>query len=73
VAEQRRVTLADGSSLDIAPDSRLRTRITTHRRDVTLERGQAFFAVMHDGVRPFVVHARGLSVTAVGTAFKGAE
>lgn len=69
IGEQRRVTLADGSDLDLAPDSRVRTRLTLTRRDVQLERGQAFFAVAHSAVRPFVVHANSMTVTAIGTAF----
>lgn len=69
VGEQRRITLADGSRLDLAPDSRVSTRFTLARRDVNLERGQAFFAVAHSAVRPFVVHVNSLTVTAVGTAF----
>src|ERR1700691_4163529 len=69
VGEQRRIALADGSQLDLAPDSRVSTRFTWARRGVQLERGQAFFAVAHDPMRPFVVHVTGLTVTAVGTAF----
>lgn len=69
VGEQRRITLVDGSRLDLAPDSRVSTRFTLTRRDVQLERGQAFFAVAHSAVRPFIVHVNGLTVTAVGTAF----
>jgi transmembrane sensor len=69
VGEQRRIALADGSQLDLAPDSRVSTRFTWARRGVQLERGQAFFAVAHDAMRPFVVHVTGLTVTDVGTAF----
>jgi transmembrane sensor len=69
VGEQRRITLADGSRLDLAPDSRVRTQFTLAQRDVQLERGQAFFEVAHSAVRPFIVHANSLTVTAVGTAF----
>jgi transmembrane sensor len=69
VGEQRRITLADGSHLDLAPDSRVSTRFTAARREVQLERGQAFFAVAHNAARPFIVHVDGLTVTAVGTAF----
>jgi transmembrane sensor len=69
VGEQRRITLADGSRLDLAPDSRVSTRFTLIERDVQLERGQAFFAVAHSAVRPFIVHVNGLKLTAVGTAF----
>jgi len=69
IGEQRRVTLVDGSHLDLAPDSRVTTRFTLARREVRLERGQAFFAVAHEAMRPFIVHVNGLTVTAVGTAF----
>jgi transmembrane sensor len=69
VGEQRRITLADGSRLDLAPGSLVSTRFTLARRDVRLIRGQAFFAVAHNAVRPFIVHANSLTVTAVGTEF----
>jgi transmembrane sensor len=69
VGEQRRITLADGSQVDLAPDSRVSTRFTLARRDVRLVRGQAFFVVAHNAVRPFIVHANNLTVTAVGTEF----
>jgi transmembrane sensor len=69
VGEQRRIDLSDGSHLDLAPDSRVSTRFTPARRDVRLERGQAYFEVAHDALRPFTVRANGLTVTAVGTAF----
>lgn len=69
VGEQRRLLLADGSVLDLAPDSRVTTRFTLARREVRLERGEAFFTVAHSALRPFVVEAIGLRVTAVGTAF----
>jgi transmembrane sensor len=69
VGEQRRIDLADGSHLDLAPDSRVSTRFTLTRRDVKLERGQAYFEVAHNALRPFTVHVNGLTVTAVGTAF----
>ena len=67
--EQHRETLADGSHLQLAPDSHVSTHFTLLRRDVQLERGQAFFAVAHNALRPFTVHVAGLTVTAAGTAF----
>jgi transmembrane sensor len=69
IGEQRRITLADGSHLDVAPDSRVTTHFTLLKRDVRLERGQAFFEVAHSATRPFTVHAGSLTVTAVGTGF----
>lgn len=69
LGKQRSIMLADGTHLDLAPDSLVRTRFTLTRREVNLERGQAFFAVAHNPVRPFVVQVGGLTVTAIGTAF----
>lgn len=69
VGEQRSINLADGSRLDLAPDSLVRTRFTLARRDVRLVRGQAFFSVAHNALRPFIVQAGSLTVTAVGTEF----
>jgi transmembrane sensor len=69
IGELRHINLSDGSHIDLAPDSRVRTRLTLTRREVQLERGQAFFAVAHGALRPFVVHVANLTVTTLGTAF----
>ena len=69
LGEERRITLADGSRLDLAPDSLVSTRFTLAQRNVQLIRGQAFFSVAHGALRPFIVHAKSLTVTAVGTEF----
>ncbi|MBS0419850.1 MAG: FecR domain-containing protein [Proteobacteria bacterium] len=68
IGEQRHVALPDGTQLDLAPGSQVSARFTPARREVKLERGQAFFAVSHS-MRPFTVHVNGLSVTAAGTEF----
>ena len=68
-AERRTVTLADGSVLQIDPESRLRIRLQKQQRDVSLERGRALFRVAHDTSRPFVVQAGPTRVRAVGTEF----
>jgi transmembrane sensor len=67
--ELRRIDLSDGSHIDLAPDSRVSARLTLTRRDIQLEHGQAFFAVAHSALRPFVVHVANLTVTTLGTAF----
>jgi transmembrane sensor len=69
LGRQRSIILSDGSHLDLAPDSLVSTRITLTKRDIQLKRGQAFFAVTHSAIRPFIVHVGDLVVTAVGTAF----
>jgi transmembrane sensor len=69
VGEQRHVSLPDGSRVDLAPDSRVSLRFSPLRREVRLERGQAYFSVAPGTLRPFIVQAGGLSATALGTGF----
>src|ERR1700761_1751460 len=69
LGEQRRITLAGGSQLYLAPASLGNTHFPLGRREVRLLRGQAFFAVKHSATRPFVVSARNVTVTAIGTEF----
>ena len=67
--EHRSFQLADGSRVELAGDSRLTARFYEHRRQIELERGEAYFKVAHDATRPFVVAAGATHVTAVGTSF----
>ena len=67
--EQRIVTLADGSVIELNTDSALKVRFTKHQRAIHLTKGEAFFRVAHDISRPFVVSAGEASVKAVGTQF----
>ena len=69
VGQRTTVRLPDGSLVTLDTDTVLRTRETTHRRLIFLDKGQAFFKVAHDKSRPFVVSAGGRTVTATGTAF----
>lgn len=63
------VHLIDGSIATLASDSELHAALTRHERDLDLVRGEAFFEVAKDHTRPFVVHAEGYRVIAVGTRF----
>jgi len=67
--ERREVTLADGSVVQVSPESTLRVSLDEHERRITLERGAALFRVSKDARRPFVVEVDGALVRAVGTAF----
>lgn len=69
VGQSRRISLADGSRIALAPGSALRVRMTGTDREVTLERGEAFFQIAHDPDRPFAVHASGTLIQDVGTSF----
>jgi transmembrane sensor len=67
--ERREVALADGSVIQVDPETRLRVKYEDHTRRVFLERGRAFFHVAKNAERPFLVEANNTMVRAVGTAF----
>ena len=69
VGKAQAVTLADGSRMELNTDTRVRTDMTTARRVVTLESGEAYFEVVHDAHRPFVVYAGNRRITDLGTKF----
>jgi transmembrane sensor len=69
IGEIRRVPLADGSVAAINTASRIDVALAETRRDVRLDRGEAWFQVAKDSKRPFVVEAGRIRVRAVGTAF----
>lgn len=62
-------TLADGSTVELNHGAVIRTELNDTVRRVKLEQGEAFFNVAKDPSRPFIVVARGVEVSAVGTAF----
>ena len=65
---ERRV-LDDGSIAELNRGAEIEVNYTAGERRVTLRRGEAHFIVEKNPARPFVVHARGVAVRAVGTAF----
>jgi transmembrane sensor len=67
--ESRVVTLADGSTLQLGPQSHARVLFSARQRDVSLGRGEAVFKVAKDPARPFTVLADRARVRAVGTEF----
>jgi transmembrane sensor len=68
-AELRQVTLEDGTTVELAPQTALDVRFTADRRAVALLAGEAFFDVVANPKRPFEVQAAELSVLVTGTAF----
>lgn len=63
------VTLPDGSTATLDTGTVMNVHETWRKREIALERGQAFFHVAKDASRPFTVSAYGNAVTATGTAF----
>lgn len=69
VGEMVRVPLGDGSIAAINTLSKIHVNLLKQRREVSLDRGEAWFQVAKDCSRPFVVTAGSAMVEAVGTAF----
>jgi len=69
IGEQRSVTLADGSVIDINTHSAIRIDVDGSRRTLTLVRGEARFKVAKDPTRPFIVTTPQATVRALGTMF----
>ncbi|XSC43181.1 FecR family protein [Bradyrhizobium sp. RDT10] len=68
-AQSRLVTLEDGTTVYLAADSAIKTEFSASRRQVRLLAGEAFFDVIGNPARPFVVDASGVKVEVTGTAF----
>lgn len=69
VGEQKDVSLPDGSTMKLNTDSQVSVSFSSRQRNLHLIKGEAMFKVAHDRSRPFIVHAGGGVVRAVGTAF----
>jgi len=67
--ERREVALADGSVVEVDPETHLRVAFGERVRRVYLETGRALFKVAKNPARPFLVQANETTVRAVGTAF----
>ncbi len=64
-----RRTLEDGSVVELTGGAEIDVHFTAAARRVALRRGEALFTVAKNPTRPFIVHAAGVDVRAVGTAF----
>jgi len=69
LGERRQVTLSDGTHIELNSDTALAVDFAPGYRRVTLSRGEAYFDVTHDTLRPFIVRAGRGEVRVVGTAF----
>lgn len=69
VAEQRLVTLEDGSTLFLNTDTAINVELSSSKRKVRLLRGEVDVVVAPDARRPFDVFTPDLTATALGTDF----
>jgi len=61
--------LSDGSELRLDADSEVALQYRGHERRAHLQRGAAFFSVVRDEARPFLVRAGAVEVAVLGTRF----
>ncbi|MFT6489428.1 MAG: transmembrane sensor [Parvibaculaceae bacterium] len=64
------VTLADGSEVTLAPNSAINVAYEKGQRLVELVKGKALFDVTANKQRPFIVQAKQMDVTVLGTSFE---
>jgi transmembrane sensor len=69
IGEHATISLSDGSTLELNSNSLARVSYSRRTRLIHLDRGEAYFKVMHDETRPFWVTGGGSWVRAVGTEF----
>jgi transmembrane sensor len=68
VGQRDSLKMPDGSDVVLGPDSRIQYASVLGGREVQLQ-GQAFFRVVHDSSRPFVVRAGSTTIRDIGTEF----
>jgi transmembrane sensor len=66
---QERLTLADGSQVELNTDTAIRVAFSDSMRSVELVRGEVYFQVKHNATRPFVVYAGTHRIVDLGTKF----
>ncbi|XAH25252.1 FecR domain-containing protein [Xylophilus sp. GW821-FHT01B05] len=69
IGERVTLTLPDGSTLALGPDSSAALRYSRRQRAVVLQRGEALFDVARDASRPFVIDAGSARIIVLGTRF----
>jgi transmembrane sensor len=69
VGERERLTLADGSQIELNTDSQVRTEIAANQRKIWLDKGEVYFEVKHNEKKPFVVMVGEHRITDIGTKF----
>ena len=65
----RKITLPDGSRLEMNGNSIVSVRLNPWQRNVTLAEGELFLKVQHDPQRPFEVRSHNTIIRVLGTSF----
>lgn len=69
VGERSNLQLADGSRVELTTNTTIRVSTGTQDRKVWLDKGEAYFRIVHNDRHPFVIHALDFKVVDLGTEF----
>lgn len=69
VGEQKTIHLSDGSVITMNTGSQIMVDFDANHRRVILDRGEAYFKVEKDSVRPFTAEVGDQAITVLGTEF----
>jgi transmembrane sensor len=69
IAQNRNFSLPDGTKVALGADSTLSVKYGSQERAIDVRSGEAYFEVVHDSRRPFVVTIGNVTVRDIGTAF----
>jgi transmembrane sensor len=69
IAQNRNFSLPDGTKVALGADSTLNVTYGSQERAIEVRSGEAYFEVVHDNRRPFVVTIGNVTVRDIGTAF----
>ncbi len=63
------IVLADGTRIELNTNSAIRVAESPSERRIGLEKGEAYFQVVHNAARPLIVYVDNRRVTDIGTKF----
>jgi transmembrane sensor len=63
------LTFRDGSQIELNTDTVVRAAMDAKQRTIWLDKGEAYFQIVHDSAHPLVVFAARRRVTDIGTKF----
>lgn len=69
VGERSNLQLPDGSRVELTTNTTLRVFNDATDRKVWLDKGEAFFQIVHNERHPFIIHALNFQVVDLGTEF----
>jgi transmembrane sensor len=73
IGERETIRLPDGSQIELNTDTALRTDFSGGLRTIALEKGEAFFNIVHNPANPLIVQVGAQRIRDLGTQFSVAR